>query len=308
MKKILSLLLLLTILLMACQKNEERLKVIVPNGVPSIAQSHMEYNMDNLNFDIERVSGPEPLMAAFTSESHDFIIAPINLGANLYQKGSSYRLAGVLTWSNLQIISKEPIFDIRDLGGKDIIAFGQGSTPEMIISYLFNQINLENPLEINYQAGSAQESLLTFMQTDNAIAVVSEPLTTKAKSMVDNLYVLDLADLWTQYTGYDLFPLAGVFVHKDLSEKQVKDYLIELDKSSEAVLSQLDKTAEYCESMDYPFDKSMIESSIPRSQINFKYIEDQKKVVNDFMNLIYEFKPALIGNELPDENWFYSLS
>ena len=57
--------------------------IITPNGTPTIAISNYAINhMD----DIEVVSGPQPLTAAFASGDKDVIIAPINLGAMRYNK------------------------------------------------------------------------------------------------------------------------------------------------------------------------------------------------------------------------------
>ncbi|MFP4479197.1 MAG: hypothetical protein ACLFPM_07165 [Candidatus Izemoplasmatales bacterium] len=305
MKKIIGLMFLLTFAFMACQKPETA-DVIVPNGVPSIGQSYMEYNTNKHDFTIERVNGPQPLVAAFTGESHDIIIAPVNLGANLYQKGSPYQLAGVLTWSNLQIISKTEINDISDLAGKDITAFGQGSVPQMIIDYLFESITFDQEVNIQYDAASAQESFMMFMQDDDGIAIVSEPVTTSAKDQVDPLYVLDLADVWSDYTDLDLFPQAGVFVHQDLSETMIDNYLFLISESSEFVYDDPSRIAEMCETMDYPFEKTIIQDSIPTSQINFQATEDVYEIVETFLTMVYDYNPQLIGENMPDEDWYYS--
>ncbi|MDA3931366.1 MAG: hypothetical protein PF513_01370 [Tenericutes bacterium] len=306
MKKILLLIIILTFTLLGCQ-TKESISVIVPNGGPSIAQSYMEYNNDH-DFIIDRVSGPQPLVAAFTSESHDIIIAPVNLGANLYQKGSPYQLAGILTWSNLQIISRTEINDIHDLEGKDVIAFGEGAIPEMIINYLFENIEFDQDINVLYDASSAQESFMSFMQDEDSIAIVSEPITSSARDMVNPLYILDLADIWSDYTDEGLFPLAGVFVHKDLSLNQVTSYLALLEES--AVYANLNPSgvALICEELEYPFEKEIIEASIPMSNINLKGIDQSKSNIEDFMTMIYEFKPELIGNAIPDEEWYYPLS
>ncbi|QWC00293.1 hypothetical protein KHQ88_01625 [Mycoplasmatota bacterium] len=307
MKKILVIICILLSTLIGCQSKEE-ISVIVPNGVPSIAQSYMEYNHDDHQFNIERVHGPQPLVAAFTSQSHDIIIAPVNLGANLYQKDIPYQLLGVLTWSNLQIISKTLINDIHDLSGKDIIAFGEGAVPQMIIDYLFENITLEKDANIQYTSSSAQESLMTFMQSDDSMAIVSEPVTSSARNSIEDLYVLDLADVWKEYTDEDLFPQAGVFVHKDLPLTIVEDYLTQINLSSEFANQNPTQVASYCESLNYPFEKSILEISIPKSQIHFQSIDYSKDAIESFLEMIYQYKPELIGNSMPDNDWYYPLS
>jgi len=311
MKKMIVLCFVLLLTMLSCQSNDteevESLSILVPNGVPSIAQSYLEYNQSDI-YGIDRISGPQPLVAAFTSESHDVIIAPVNLGANLYSKGMNYQLAGIVTWSNLQIISRFEITDISLLSGKDIIAYGEGSTPEMIIEYLFNSFLLTEKANITYEATSVQESLVLFLQNEDSIAIVSEPVTSQAKTMVDNLYVLDLSELWTYYTGFDLFPQAGIFVHKDLEESIVNQYLIDIEIATLKAKQNPSLIANYCVSLDYPFEKSNIESSIRLSQIEYQSIDVSYQAIVDYLELIFDFKPELIGNQIPDGDFYYPRS
>lgn len=288
--------------LTACNQKQEQIKVIVPNGVPSIAQSYMEYHQEDTNYEIERVSGPSPLLAAFTSKSHDIIIAPINVGANLYNKGTGYKLAGLLTWTNFQIISKNPI-DLDNLEDYTIISYGKAAVPEIILDYLFEKIN--SKLEINFDASSVQEAYLRFMQEENLVAIISEPVTTTAILNDETLYTLDLAQVWEDYTEYELFPQAGVFVSEDLTDSQANNYLRGLQSAALYTLNNPEEVADYCESMDYPFSLEVIKYSINRSNIAFLYASDEEQVISDFLNMIYDFKPELIGNNIPDEDFIW---
>lgn len=288
--------------LTSCGSNQESIKVLVPNGIPSIAQSYMEYHQDNTNYTIERVSGPSPLLAAFTSKSHDIIIAPINVGANLYNKDSNYKLAALLTWTNFQIISKEPI-DINNLSDYSVITYGKGAVPEIIISYLFEQINPN--MEINYDATSVQEAYLRFLQEENSVAIISEPVTSSAKLSNPEYYILDLAQEWLDNTEYELFPQAGVFVNTELTSSQINSYLRGLKNSTNYTLDNIQEVSNYCVSMDYPFSFEVIKEAISNSNIDFAYAKDQIEVINDFLEMIYNFKPELIGNEVPNEEFIW---
>jgi len=267
--------------LSSCTNQTEDINIIVPEGIPAIAQSKMEHDE---NFKIERVSGPQPLSASFSSESHEIIIAPINLGANWYSKSSSYKLAAILTWNNLQIISKTKINSIFDLTGQEVIGFGEGAIPEMIISHLFSNISFDNPPTIDYTSTSTQQSLLSFLH---------------------EYYYLDLIDLLKNYTDVSNFPQAGVFVNHDLSEQKVNAYLDALELSQTFVLSNPKTTASYCFEMNYPFEESVIEESIPFSQINFVLSKDIVDDLDQFFELIFDFKPELIGGVLPDESFYW---
>lgn len=302
MKKLLILTLIFCLSLLGCQTPKETLTILVPNGIPSIAISSIEYNNDN--YQVDRITGPAPLTAAFTSNTYDIIIAPINLGANLYSKGVEYQLSAVLTWSNLQIISRTPITNLSDLAGKTITAFGEGAIPEIVISYLFNQVNSVETITINYSVSSAQESLLSFLQGDD-YAIVSEPVTSQALDSEEDIYVYDLANDWYDFTHLQLFPQAGVFVSTETSRTTKNKALNDIFEAVNLALENPSLIASYCAEMDYPFGEDLISTSIPTSHIDLQYIDESRDAVNQMLQLIYDTNPALIGNALPDEGWWY---
>ncbi|MFW5889206.1 MAG: hypothetical protein ACOCUD_02375 [Bacillota bacterium] len=303
MKKILILILLL--LLVGCKKSESEYKIITPNGMPSIAQSLIEYNQAENNYLVERVSGPQSLVAAFTNNTHDFIIAPLNLGANLYQKNSTYKLASIITWGNLQFVSHEEITDLSDLDGKDIIAFGENTVNQMIIETIIDNYDFENTPNIDYQASSTQESMTMFLQDETIIAVMAEPTTSIANTMTDSLYILDIGDLWSQINEEINFPQAGVFVNESLTDTEINNYLNALETSVNYVLENPVITGSNCETMEYPFSSDIITSSINPNIINLKLITDIKPFIENFYQKIYDFNPTLIGEEIPDDNFYW---
>lgn len=303
MKKILvSLLFIIVLSLTACNNKKDKITVLVPNGTPAIAQSKMEYEMDSSNYQIERVSGPSPLIAAITSKSHDIIIAPLNIGANLYNKDAKYQLAGVLTWNNLQIISRSEI-NLDNFTYSTILAFGEGAIPEMIISYLLADYN---PPAIDYSASSAQESFLAFMQNENSMAIVSEPVTTIAKTEIEGLYVYDLSDLWTEKTSLEKFPQAGVFVKDSIDDEKIDSYLSSLKSAALFTVLNPEETSAFCEDLDYPYEKQVIKDSIPLSYISFHYADESIDSIEYFLEMILDFKGELIGDEIPDEDFYWT--
>ncbi|MFW6319183.1 MAG: hypothetical protein ACOC1L_03255 [Bacillota bacterium] len=152
---------ILSLLLFACEEDtDSTIDVLVPNGTTSFSHAQIEHKHNDIV--IDRVSGPNILISAFTSASHDIIIAPVNLGANLYNKGADYQLLGVLTWNNLQFISDEPIDTIYDLADKNIQAFGRGSTPEMILETLFQEADMTSSNHNRLSCTICSRKLYTF--------------------------------------------------------------------------------------------------------------------------------------------------
>lgn len=307
MKKIYRILIIfiLSLILYACEEDTDTtIDVLVPNGTTSFSHAQIEYESEDII--IERISGPNILVSAFTSASHDIIIAPVNLGANLYNKGADYQLLGILTWNNLQFVSDTPLDSIYDLIGKNIQAFGQGAIPEMILDTLLQETDIASQITIDYHAQSIQESYTHFTQ-NGGVALVAEPVTTMAKNNGDQLYVLDLADLWSNLADFDAFPQAGVFVKSSLSENNINDYLEALEENVDTVSNDPVLIADYSQRLNYPFPKQIIEQSLPFSGINYKSIDNCKDEVDAFMELILNFNGHLINDEIPDNDFYYKI-
>jgi NitT/TauT family transport system substrate-binding protein len=139
MKRVVSFFLLLFsfVFLTGCTE-DAKLKVTLPNGIPLISVA------GTLTEDIEynNVTGPNLLVTAFTSKEADIIIAPINLGAKLYNSGnSSYKLDSVIGFLNTYIVSiDEPLTSLADLDGKTLAAFGETNIPVILYIQSANKL------------------------------------------------------------------------------------------------------------------------------------------------------------------------
>ena len=115
-------LLCVSLFISGCSKNklEEEVSIIVPYGSPYLAIGGL---LENENLKIEAVNGAANLQTAFVSGSHDIVIAPINLGAKLFNGGkSAYKIASVVTLNNTYIVTKEEnkLDSIRDLENEKV--------------------------------------------------------------------------------------------------------------------------------------------------------------------------------------------
>jgi len=173
MKKTLTLLLgfLISFALLGCGANyDEPLKVIVPNGAPALAQIFMQ---ENENYEVSVVNGAQPLVAAFGSGTHDFIFAPTNLGAKLYNSGLEYQFIAAVTFGNYYLVSMEDDFTLSSLEGKEIVVFGQNATSDIVLRYVLEENNITATLRYVPSVGDANAEFAL----DNDIIILSaEPM------------------------------------------------------------------------------------------------------------------------------------
>lgn len=226
MKRKITILLLLFVLLLGCtvKKEDTKLNILVPMGAPSI--SVIPILKDEIH-SVNLISGTDPLQAALISPNpdYDIIIAPVNLGASLISKNSTqYRLWGVVTWGNLYIVGENE----EVLSSEGTLAlFGENAVPQKIFDVVKEKLSIKMNVSYFPSVNDAQAQLLT--NKANA-AMLAQPLAAatiaKAKEGGRDLKIIaNLQTLWKETTGTQNYPQAAIFVLK--SSYQENKSLIE---------------------------------------------------------------------------------
>lgn len=226
MKRKITILLLLFVLLLGCtvKKEDTKLNILVPMGAPSISVIPI---LKNEIHSVNLISGTDPLQAALISPNpdYDIIIAPVNLGASLISKNSTqYRLWGVVTWGNLYIVGENE----EVLSSEGTLAlFGENAVPQKIFDVVKEKLSIKMNVSYFPSVNDAQAQLLT--NKANA-AMLAQPLAAatiaKAKEGGRDLKIIaNLQTLWKETTGTQNYPQAAIFVLK--SSYQENKSLIE---------------------------------------------------------------------------------
>ena len=196
--------------------SSKKVSVIVPTGTPSLGIANVLN--DKTLVDANIVSGSDPLIAAFTNASYDVVVAPVNLGAKLYNANEnfSYILYKTIVWGNYYLVSNEEIATLESLEGKTVLVFGKNSTPDVVLRTLISAKNINVNLEYVDDVATANSYLLSGKAD---IIVSAEPSLTKM-SANKNFYTLDLQKQWQQLTGSYSLPQAGIFIKKDSKDEK----------------------------------------------------------------------------------------
>lgn len=301
MKKIKFLLLLfLALMLVGCQKQtsdisdlEEEISITVPQGTPFIAVGNL---MGSNNLTIEPVSGAAGVKTALIEGKSDIVIAPLNLGAQLYSKGNSkYELSAVIGFGNTYVISKKNIqlSSIQDLNGKKILAYSQGGTPDIVLQYVLNQNNVS--AEIEYM-GSVSEVVPFLIQGTYDYVLAAEPVITNIKENKKvELNILNLQD----YIDEKIMQ-AGIFVNP-ASEKQESIDIV-LNSIEKNIKNMNENVEEYAKELInkhvYFSDltENILVKSIPNSNLGYMNALENKAEVEKYLNMI--------NYELPKEEFY----
>lgn len=306
-----------SLLVTGCTPKEEvDINIIVPNGITTFAFMNMLHEEtelgDNTNVKYDIVNGPEPLVSAFTSESHDIIVAPTNLGAKMFNSDIKYKLGATFSWGNLYLVSKTDLSK-EDLAGKTIYAFGQNSTPDIILQSVLEANGLT---DVNIEYFNSISDITPLLLSGKAeVALLAEPVYTVAKGKATLYTVVDLQEEWKSVSGNEQYPQASVFISEKLINKRkdvVDKFLEEFEKSINFVNENTKTAGEYVEAYDTKndgvinFPKSIVEQSIPNGNLKFISAEEAKQFIESYLTEIKNFNDKLIGGKLPDNDFYYS--
>lgn len=290
----------------SCSKDDEKVvKILVPSGAPTLGLVQMWYEVEKIGdyeLNFESKSGTDPLTVAFTSKSHEIIIAPSNLGANLFTKSQDYIYAGTLTFGNLYLVSREEI-TLDNLEGKTINAFGKNSTPDIILKKVLGN----RGVQIDYD-NSVNDVLGKFVAGSYDIALLAEPVLSKLRIDTE-VYIIDLQAEYQNITGQDSYPQAGIFINKSFAKnnkKFITSFLEKVVESVDFVNTEKESASDYYKELNLlpDFPKQVLVNSIEGSNIGFVNSKDSKKLIEEYFQIIMEFNPQLIGGKLPDDDFY----
>lgn len=301
MKKILTIIMIMivSISITACN-NSEPLTVMAPNGAPAFAQLFVQDDEENYTVDI--VNGVDPLVAAFGSGSHDFIFAPTNLGAKLYNSGIEYKFIAAITFGNYYLVSMEDNFTLESLEGKEIVVFGQNATSDIVLKYILEENDITATLTYVDSVATANAA---FIADNTKIIMSAEPLLSVLAINVSGFNTIDLQTKYQEITGESSYPQAGVFAKTSLSSRQIRNFLNDLEDSVEKVNTDLDSTVAKAAELEYTFPEAVIRSAIPNSNIDFIAASDVRNDLESYFSIILTMNGALIGDKLPDDDFYH---
>ncbi len=280
--------------------------VIMPTGTPSLAlATYVEEATANKTANVEIVAGSDPLLAAFSSKSHDVIVAPVNLGAKMYQTYGDYILYKAFVWGNLYLASKKSLNSIEELNGKTVVVFGKNSTPDIVFKAI-----LKNYPELNVNIEYAQDvsEANTMLVSNQAEIIVSaEPSLSKLKSKL-NLSVIDLQQVWAEMTGSASYPQAGIFVKKsEVNKKYIKDALAVMKDAIESAILDPNQTAAAAVNIHASFASlgtETLAASIPNC--HYQLLASDQAAVNYYLQMMIDLGfGKQMGEVLPDDEFFY---
>ena len=286
------------------KKDDEEISLITPTGTPSLILGKSITERGNVKYDI--VQGPDALKAAFIKGEKDIIVAPVNLGALMKASNESfsYRMVYTIVWCNYYIASNDLITSFSELDGKDVVVFGQNSTPDIIFRSLVSYYDIAPT--VTYVSSVAEANGMLLSNKAHTIVTAEPALSVLLSKGTYN--VLPLKDEWGKMVGDNEIdvPQAAIFVNIEAEDK-CKSFLDRIKNDIENVKTNKDTIVREAKSIDSNLTSQDSIYIDALERCNYKICDNQKQSIELYFNKVIELGLGkTVGGKLPDETFYYS--
>lgn len=312
MKRLLSLFLclLLVLSLSSCAQKSDAVRIGVLKGPTGLGASYlMEQNEQGTSkntYEFTIAGSADELTGRLLSGDLDLAALPTNAIATLYNKSQGEIVAlGVNTLGVLYVLENgNSVSTVSDLAGKTIVAAGQGTTVE----YILSAILAGNSVEADVVWTAEHSETVTQALSGNAdLVVLPEPMVTSTMLKNSDFHVvLGLTDEWNAL-GYGVLPMGGFAVRKAFLEEhpdEVANFVGEYGSSVDFINMNPADGAALAEKFDI-IAAAVAEKAAPRCNMVWLFGDGYRASYKEFLTVLYEQNPASIGGALPSDD-FYS--
>ncbi len=332
MKKIISLLLAITLMLTLCacgtaKKNDDAtentpkaktdINVFVltgPTGIGAVNLMEAAEKAEGLeNYKFTAVAAPTDIVSKISNKEADIAAVPTNLASTLYNKTSGgVKVLAVNTLGVLYVLTPEgtEIASIADLRGKKVYTTGQGSNPEYIINYILERNGLDPQKDLDIQFKVEGTELTTVWATEpNAVIIAPQPVATSiTMKYAGSKQALDLTEEWAKVSSDSALMQGCVVVRTEFLEQNpdaVENFLTDYKASIEKAQNDYEATAALCEKHGIVAKAAVAKAALP--YVGLCYIDGQemKTKLSGFLTVLHTANPTSVGEKLPGEDFWY---
>jgi NitT/TauT family transport system substrate-binding protein len=262
---------------------------------------------------------PDQLRVMALDGRADVLAMPVNVAANLYNRGAKLRLLDVSTWGVLWIVSRDASRKtIDDFRGEEIAMPFRGDMPDIVFGLIAERSGLDvrEDLRLRYAASPIDAmQLLVMRRVDHA--VLAEPAVSMALRKTDSFPLrlvapelhrsVDLQEEWGRVFERDaLIPQAGITVMGALRDRP--DAVARIRESYARSLEWCNANAASCGEIVAKHIPMLlpeaVADSIATSRLRSVPARDARPEVEFLFERLLEKSPALVGGGLPPDDFY----
>ena len=281
------------------------------NGPTGMALAHIMTENDG-TYEFTMAGAPTELTAQIIAGNVDIAAVPINRGSVLYNKTQGgVKGLSLITRGMLYVLEKgESIKSVSDLEGKNIVAAGQGSTPEYVTNYILDANNVKANVEFKSEHAEVTTLALNGMAD---IVLVPEPHVTNLMMKDPSFRVaLDITEEFAaaaKKNGYDnaQLSMSVVIVRTEFYEAHpelVADFLNDLSASITFANENVEKAAQEIAQHGILPNAKVAEKALPSCALVYIAGEDMQAQAAPLYEILHSANPASVGGKVPGEDFY----
>lgn len=262
---------------------------------------------------------PDQLRLMALEGQADVLAMPVNVAANLYNRGTSLELLNVSVWGTLWMVSRDPERrTLADFRGAEIAMPFRGDMPDILFGLLAQAqgLNVREDLRLRYVSNPIEAmQLLVMRRVDHAL--LPEPAVSmamrKARSFPLELIApelhrgLALHDVWKDVYGAEMpLPQAGIALlgaarqHPALSRRIMAAYAEGLGWCQSAPEACGQRVARHVDMLT----PEAIADAVKASPLRAVPAHEAQESLEFLFAQLLQRQPALLGGRLPDAAFY----
>ena len=292
----------------------DTLALFGPPAGPSITLAHAVHAAmfddlaSSVSFTVWR--NPDELRAGLTSGAMSVFVAPVQVAANLYNRGLGVRLVNVMTNGLLYVIATDPaLTSFEAMAGRTLAVPFRNDTPDLILRRILDDQGLVPGSDLTVETtGSPIEAIQLVLAGRVDAAMVPEPAVSAAifRGLTSGTAVhrvIDIQQAWGAVTGLGaVLPQAGLAVTDAFlaAHPTVADALhATIEEATEMVVADPQMAASAATpALELPWP--VIAAAIPFSNLVAIRASAARPTIEPVLSAISETDPQIIGGRLPD--------
>ena len=257
---------------------------------------------------------PDEMRAGLTSGTMGALVLPVQVAANLYNRGMKLKLLNIMTRGLIYIVSADAGIDgFPALKGKKLAVPFRNDMPDLVVARLLAHYGMNPGTDLAVEnTGSPIEAMQMLMAGRVDAVLAPEPACTAAIMMgkmagKDIRRVIDVQAVWGEVTGKEpVLPQAGLALTDALSAAApgLADGLqAVLEAAADKVNADPEGAAKIAApSLDFP--EPVLAASIATSKLVAIRAGEARPAIEAMLSTLADSDPSIIGGHLPDDGFY----
>ena len=263
-------------------------------------------------FQLVTATSGATISSAIQNGEADIVVVPVDVATRLYNANpGTVQVASIETIGGLHLVSSQKgKLALEELAGKTVyLSVTDSNASEHVLRCLLNAKGLSDQVTI-VSLGTPSEVVAMLSADREAVGVLPEPYVTAAGSTDKHLRSsLDLSKVWSEVCGEDAQIVSWVtMVSTEFAQSHpeaLEEFLGAQEESTQAFANEPDELSELAVAAGLVDDIEIAEASFPLCGMTCITGNKMHVILADYLTELYEYDPALLGNVLPEVDFYY---